>query len=125
MGKIERPPAASSFTVMLNCQCGKIFITITVFEGKPFEVFIRFGKAGGCGSAMADGVAKLVSYGLRSGMCANDAVKALSGIGCHLGPNTCLNAVSSAINLVIRSLETGTDINSLIEDEDFAEANNM
>lgn len=122
--KIARPNAVNSFTVMLRSNCGKIFITIATHEGKPFEVFIRFGKAGGCGSAMADGMARLVSYGLRSGMCANDAVKALAGIGCHLGPNTCLNAVASAVNQVIRHLETGIDINELIE-EDLSLANAM
>ena len=34
---------------------------------------------------MADGIARLVSYALRSGLEARDAFKALSGIGCHLG----------------------------------------
>lgn len=91
--------------------------------GKPFEVFIRFGKAGGCGSAMADGIARLVSYGLRSGLKAYDAVNALSGISCHLGPKTCLNEVASAIRLVMTHLETGEEINHLIEVEEFADAN--
>lgn len=121
--KIDRPRVAPSFTVMQKTHCGKIFITVTHQNDKPFEVFIRFGKAGCCGSAMADGIARLISYGLRSGMCANDAIKALEGIGCHLGANTCLNAVAESIRLVAKSLETGTDINDLIEAEDFATAN--
>lgn len=121
--KITRPGITSSYTIMLRSNCGKIFITITYLDGKPFEVFIRFGKAGGCSSAMGDGMARLISFGLRSGMSADDAVKALFGIGCHLGPNTCLNAVASAINLVNKHLETGVDLNQLIEEEDFAKAN--
>ena len=67
--------------------------------------------------------ARLVSFGLRSGMSASDAVKALSGIGCHLGPNTCLNAVSEAINQVNKHLETGVDLNQLMHEENFAKAN--
>ena len=121
--RIDRPTVAPGFTVMRRSNCGKLFITITTHEGKPFEVFVRFGKAGGCGSAMADGMARLISFGLRSGMCANDAVKALSGIGCHLGSNTCLNAVATSINLVIKALETGADLNDLIEQEAFSSAN--
>lgn len=123
--KLSRPVAALGFTILRRTHCGKIFVTVTTLEGKPFEVFIRFGKAGGCGSAMADGLARLVSYGLRSGLEARDAVKALTGISCHQGPRTCLNEVASAIRLVLKHLETGADLNSLIEDEEFATANSL
>ena len=123
--KTPRPATAPGYTIQRRSHCGKIFVTVTIQEGKPFEVFIRFGKAGGCGSAMADGIARLVSYGLRSGLEAEDAVKALSGIACHQGPRTCLNEVASAIKLVIKHLETGADLNSMIEEEEFATANAM
>jgi hypothetical protein len=88
-------------------------------SGEPMEVFVRFGKAGGCGSAMADGIAKLMSYGLRSGLDPHDAVKALSGIGCHLGSNTCLNVIAESVGFVMQHLETGCDINELMEAFDF------
>jgi len=121
--KVPRPVAAPGHTIQRRSHCGKLFVTVTTREEKPFEVFIRFGKAGGCSSAMADGIARLVSYGLRSGLDSEDAIKALSGISCHLGPKTCLNEVASAIRLVVRHLETSVDINRLIEDEEFADAN--
>jgi hypothetical protein len=121
--KTSRPVAAPGFTIQRRSHCGKLFVTVTTQDGKPFEVFIRFGKAGGCGSAMADGIARLVSYGLRSGLEPADAVKALSGISCHLGPKTCLNEVASAIRLVMEHLETGVDITCLMEEEELAEAN--
>ncbi len=121
--KTSRPVTVPGFTIQRRSHCGKLFVTVTIQDGKPFEVFIRFGKAGGCGSAMADGIARLVSYGLRSGLEAHDAVKALSGISCHLGPKTCLNEVASAVRLVMKHLETGEEINRLIEVEEFADAN--
>ena len=121
--KTSRPVAAPGYTIQRRSHCGKLFVTVTTREGKPFELFIRFGKAGGCGSAMADGLARLVSYGLRSGLEAQDAVKAMDGIACHLGPKTCLNEVAAALRLVMMHLETGKDINTLIEDEEFAAAN--
>lgn len=121
--KLPRPIAVPGYTIQRRSHCGKLFVTVTIREGKPFEVFIRFGKAGGCSSAMADGIARLVSYGLRSGLDPEDAIKALFGISCHLGPKTCLNEVASAIRLVMRHLETAADINRLIENEEFAEAN--
>jgi len=121
--KLPRPVAVPGHTIQRRSHCGKLFVTVTTREGKLFEVFIRFGKAGGCCSAMADGIARLVSYGLRSGLDPEDAIKALSGISCHLGPKTCLNEVASAIRLVMKHLETAVDINRLIEDEEFADAN--
>jgi hypothetical protein len=123
--KVPRPVVVPGHTIQRRSHCGKLFVTVTTREGKPFEVFIRFGKAGGCGSAMADGLARLVSYGLRSGLEAQDVNKALSGISCHLGPKTCLNEVASAVRLVMTHLETGEDINTLIEDEEFAAANSV
>jgi hypothetical protein len=123
--KTPRPKAATGFTIERRSSCGKIYTTVTLCPttATPIEVFIRFGKAGGCGSAMADGIARLVSYGLRSGLEPNDAFKALSGIGCHLGSNTCLNCVAESIRFVLAHLETGRDINELIEEAALAEAN--
>jgi hypothetical protein len=121
--KLPRPIAVPGYTIQRRSHCGKLFVTVTTRDGKPFEVFIRFGKAGGCSSAMTDGIARLMSYGLRSGLDPEDAIKALSGISCHLGPKTCLNEVASAIRLVMKHLETAVDINRLIEDEEFADAN--
>lgn len=110
---------------MQQSHCGKIFVTVTLSPetNQPMEVFIRFGKAGGCGSAIADGIARLASYGLRSGMAPSDAVKALEGIGCHLGSQTCMQAVSDAIRFVMQHLATGRDINELIAEEEFNAAN--
>lgn len=116
--KSIRPQALTGYTMALHTHCGKIFITVTYDPQTKaiLEVFIRFGKAGGCGSAMADGVAKLISYGLRSGLEPLDAIKALDGIGCHHGQNTCLHNVAKAIKVVLKSLETGEDINDVLED---------
>lgn len=121
--KVRRPVVTERFTVERRSHCGKLFVTVTVSRKRPFEVFIRFGKAGGCSSAMAVGLARLLSYGLRSGLSSQEAVKALSGISCHQGPKSGLNEVAVAIMLVLEHLETGDDLNALIEEEDFAEAN--
>lgn len=121
--KTPRKSALTGHTIVRKTHCGKIFVTVNVSDGKPSEVFIRFGKAGGCGSAMGDGMARLLSYGLRSGLEPSDAIKALSGIGCHHGSQTCMNEVSEAMRLVLLHLETGRDINEVMEEEEFAAAN--
>lgn len=123
--KVSRAPTMRGYTVCRKTSgCGKIFTTITLDPntGKPAEVFIRFGKAGGCGSAIADGIARLASYGMRSGLDPADAIKALEGIGCHRGSNTCMAVVAESLRFVMKSLETGRDINEIIEDHDFDQA---
>jgi len=44
---------ARGFTVARRSNCGKIFTTINISEetNLPVNVLVRFGKAGGCGSA--------------------------------------------------------------------------
>jgi len=97
-----RPGILPSTTYKMPTYCGKIYVTITTdADGSPFEIFVRFGKAGSCGAAIFDGMTKIVSYALRSGMDPADAVKAFSGIICSQGRLTCLNAVSEALSEVL------------------------
>ena len=98
--KRTRPQALPGVTYQMQTgACGKIYVTITQDDAcMPFEVFVRFGKAGHCGAAIFDGMTKLISYGLRSGMNPADAVKALSGVICTHGRRTCLNAVAEALD---------------------------
>ena len=106
--KLPRPQALPSVTYKMPNNCGVIYVTITTDAGgRPFEIFVRFGRAGGCGAAIFDGITKIVSYALRSGMDPADAVKAFSGILCSKGPLTCLNAVSEALNEVLRVSNPG------------------
>jgi hypothetical protein len=121
----ETRRTARGFTVARRSNCGKIFTTINISTetNTPANVLVRFGKAGGCGSALADGIATLLSLGLKSGLDPREAVKAISGIGCHLGSCTCLNAVAESIGFVLLHLETGEDLNDIIEEHDFSHAN--
>ena len=97
-----RPRALPGVTYRMPTSCGRIYVTITKDgDGRPFEVFVRFGKAGHCGAAIFDAMTKLISYALRSGMDSADAVKALSGIVCTRGRLTCLNAVAEALDEVL------------------------
>jgi hypothetical protein len=126
--KAPRAQAMKGYTICRKTSgCGKIFTTITLdaSTGQPAEVFIRFGKAGGCGSAIADGIARLASYGLRSGLDPLDAIKALEGIGCHQGSNSCMTVVAESLQFVMKAIATGRDINEIIEEAEFATANDI
>jgi hypothetical protein len=101
--KAPRPVALQGQTMAMETHCGKIYVTVNrdPMTGRPVEIFCRFGKAGGCGSAVMDGMTRMISYGLRSGMDADQVVRGLSGIACHQGDRTCMNALAEAVGMVM------------------------
>lgn len=107
MNPAARPHKTNSITTKVKTACGEIFVTIGLdSDNQPFEIFIRFGKAGGCGSAMADGIARLCSYALRAGMPLKRAIKAFEGQSCYAGStNNCLNQIALVLeNYVISQI---------------------
>jgi len=108
--KRSRPQALPGVTYEMHTNCGKIYVTVTTdHAGRPFETFLRFGKAGHCGAAIFDAMTKILSYALRSGMDPQEAVKALAGIGCSYGKNTCMNAVSEAMGEVLEDVAISSE----------------
>lgn len=100
--KRARPQSLASITFERQTHCGKIYVTVTTDgSGFPFETFVRFGKAGHCGAAIFDGLTRILSYALRSGMDPQEAINALGGIGCSYGKETCMNAVSESLRDVL------------------------
>jgi len=116
----DRPLALAGHTISLDTHCGKLYVTINrdPVTGKPAEVFCRFGKAGGCSSAVMDGMTRMISYGLRSGMPAEQVVKGLSGIACHQGPATCMDALAKGVGIILASIATGEDPNRVLTGSD-------
>jgi hypothetical protein len=103
MNQKERPDIVYGKTISIKCGCGCCFITLNLDdEKKPFEVFIKMGKAGGCATATSEAIARLLSWGLRSGAELTDAIHHLRGIQCnipvHDGPVSCVDAL--AIGLI-------------------------
>lgn len=77
-----------------------MFITIAFDpQYKPYEIFVRLGKSGGCASAIMNGISVLSSYALREGLDPQKVVKAFTGIQCHGSRNTCLSEISKVIKL--------------------------
>jgi len=97
--KPPRPPALPSKTYEMETACGPIYVTIICdVSGLSLQgLKLRFGKSGGCGAAFAFGVANIISSALMAGMEPSLISKDLGGIICHLGKNTCMNAIAQAI----------------------------
>ena len=79
----QRPASIKGITERVRTGHGTMFVTINFDEeGHPFEVFSTLGKAGGCDSAHLEGLSRLISLALRSGIDPDQVVEQLRGITC-------------------------------------------
>ena len=88
----------------MDTGCGKLFVTMNDDEYGPREVFANMGKAGGCASSNTEALGRLISLALKKGASAQEIVKQLKGIRCHvpygMGPNatlSCADAIGKAL----------------------------
>jgi len=77
----ERPDTLSSITDKIKTGFGNLYVTITFFNQKPFEVFTSIGKSGYSTMADAEAIGRLISLALRSGVDPKEVVNQLKGIG--------------------------------------------
>ena len=78
---MERPDALPSTTHKIQTGLGNLYITISYFSGKPFEVFASIGKSGYSTMADAEAIGRLISLALRSGIAPKEVVNQLKRIG--------------------------------------------
>jgi ribonucleoside-diphosphate reductase alpha chain len=111
----KRPKVTTGVTERVNTGCGYIYVTVN-FDGQGIsEVFSTLGKAGGCAAAQLEGISRLTSLALRSGIDVESIVKQLRGIRC---PSiaweqghailSCGDAIASVLEKYVRE-KTGTD----------------
>jgi ribonucleoside-diphosphate reductase alpha chain len=77
----ERPETVEGFTTKIKTGLGNLYVNVTEFEGRPFEVFALIGKSGNSTTAKTEAIGRLVSLALRSGIMVEDIVEQLKGIG--------------------------------------------
>ncbi len=82
MGAVKkRPETLDGFTTRIKTGYGHLYVTITEYDGKPFEVFATIGKSGRSTTAKTEAIGRLASLALRSGVKVDDIVDQLKGIG--------------------------------------------
>ena len=69
------------FTTKIKTGYGHLYVTVTEYEGQPFEVFATIGKSGRSTTAKTEAIGRLVSLALRSGVTVDKIVDQLKGIG--------------------------------------------
>lgn len=77
----ERPETLEGFTTRMNTGLGNLYVTVTEYDGRPFEVFATIGKSGRSTTAKTEAIGRLVSLALRSGVDVEKIVDQLKGIG--------------------------------------------
>ena len=77
----KRPETLEGFTTKIRTGLGQLYVTVTEFDGRPFEVFATIGKSGRSTTAKTEAIGRLVSLALRSGVSVADIVEQLKGIG--------------------------------------------
>ncbi|MEE4354561.1 MAG: vitamin B12-dependent ribonucleotide reductase [Desulfatiglans sp.] len=76
-----RPETLEGYTTKMVTGMGHLYVTVTEFEGRPYEVFATIGKSGRSTTAKTEAIGRLVSLALRSGVKVEKIVAQLEGIG--------------------------------------------
>jgi ribonucleoside-diphosphate reductase alpha chain len=77
----DRPETLEGFTTKMATGYGNLYVTVTEYDGRPFEVFATIGKSGRSTTAKTEAIGRLVSLALRSGVNVENIVSQLKGIG--------------------------------------------
>jgi ribonucleoside-diphosphate reductase alpha chain len=77
----ERPETLNGFTTKMKTGYGHLYVTVTEYDNKPFEVFATIGKSGRSTTAKTEAIGRLASLALRSGVKVDAIVNQLKGIG--------------------------------------------
>jgi ribonucleoside-diphosphate reductase alpha chain len=78
---LDRPETLFGFTTKTKTGYGHLYVTVTEYEGRPFEVFATIGKSGRSTTAKTEAIGRLVSLALRAGVTVDKIVDQLKGIG--------------------------------------------
>ena len=77
----SRPQTLEGFTTRMKTGLGQLYVTVTEYDGQPFEVFATIGKSGRSTTAKTEAIGRLVSLALRSGVKVEKIIEQLKGIG--------------------------------------------
>lgn len=103
--KYVRPSRLSGATWKMNTGCGNLYVTLNEdSENNQIECFLCLGKAGNCGQAHLQSVAKMLTVALRNGTDPVEIIDMLRGIRCNMpaiGPDgpilSCADAIAKAL----------------------------
>ena len=105
-GPKPRGEVVFGVTKKMKTGCGNLYVTINEDpEGRPFEIFTQMGKAGGCATSQCEATGRMASLALRGGIQADEIVKQMRGISCHLPVGYGGNKIHSCADAMAQALE--------------------
>lgn len=76
----KRPKILKGFTEKIKTGMGYLYVTVSEFNNKPFELFATIGKSGKSTQAKTEAIGRLISLALRSGVDVVEIIDQIKGI---------------------------------------------
>ena len=76
----ERPDILEGFTEKIKTGMGYLYVTVSEFDDRPFEIFATIGKSGKSTQAKTEAIGRLISLALRSGIEVEEIIDQIKGI---------------------------------------------
>jgi len=76
----KRPDILNGFTQKIKTGMGYLYITVSEFNNRPFELFATIGKSGKSTMAKTEAIGRLISLALRSGVEVEEIIDQIKGI---------------------------------------------
>jgi ribonucleoside-diphosphate reductase alpha chain len=76
----ERPNILEGFTEKIKTGMGYLYVTVSEFNNRPFEIFATIGKSGKSTQAKTEAIGRLISLALRSGVEVEEIIDQIKGI---------------------------------------------
>lgn len=121
----NRPLSINGFTAIKITGCGKLYVTLNFLDAdqtKPYEVFVRLGKAGGCAMAQCESSGRLASKLFQYGAEIQEVIGQLGGISCQQSKRddedktkwvlSCSDGIARVLEDHLKKLEGAEKLNS-------------
>ncbi len=76
----QRPNILEGFTQKIKTGMGYLYVTVSEFNNRPFELFATIGKSGKSTMAKTEAIGRLISLSLRSGVEVEEIIDQIKGI---------------------------------------------
>ncbi len=76
----KRPNILEGFTEKIKTGMGYLYVTVSEYNNRPFELFATIGKSGKSTQAKTEAIGRLISLALRSGVEVDEIIDQIKGI---------------------------------------------
>lgn len=114
-----RPKELIGKTYLCQSGCCRLYVTVNLFEGTPWEVFIRTVGSGGC-EANSNALGRAISTGLQSGVPYTKYVKQFRKVNCLSAVKKAESEGYSCADVVGRCIDLAAHMETITTLDDWA-----